>query len=145
MALTQIPFPARLLGKFEAGEVSPSFQAMHASPVRSPASTGGTFSAVTDSPISPTGTKSAFFTASASEKLQLHKAGQCHPCVAFAYRSGGCYKGDSCTHCHLCTATEATARRRQLQEAARRQRKQQKTADQGKMTARILAGEAFWL
>ncbi|CAE7511694.1 unnamed protein product [Symbiodinium necroappetens] len=144
MALTQIPFPAALLGKFEAGQVSSSFQAKHASPATSPASTGGTFSeAVADSPISLTGTKSAFFTANASEKFQLHKAGQCHPCVAFAYRAGGCYKGDSCTHCHCCTAAEASVRRRQLQEAARRQRKQQR--DQGAIAARILAGESFWL
>mmetsp|Transcript_59891 Transcript_59891/g.140081 ORF Transcript_59891/g.140081 Transcript_59891/m.140081 type:complete len:166 (-) Transcript_59891:120-617(-) len=143
MALTQIPFPARLPGQFEAGQVSSSFQAKASSPTN----TGGTFSqASADSPISPTGTRSAFFTATASEKLRLHKAGQCHPCVAFAYRPGGCYKGDSCTHCHLCTATEATARRKQLQQAARQQRKKRRPADQEKAAAaRILAGESFWL
>ncbi|CAE7183016.1 hypothetical protein AK812_SmicGene49105 [Symbiodinium microadriaticum] len=125
-ALVQSPFPPGL--KFEPGQVSPC--------------TGST-----DSPIS-TGTGSSFFTASATEKLRLHKAGQCHPCVAYAFRAAGCYKGDSCSHCHFCTASQATVRRRQLQAAARQQRKKQRPADQGKeaaATARILAGEPFWL
>ena len=137
MAMT-IPLPVGLL-KFEPGQVSPSFRASAESPA--------TASTNTSSPLPDVPPpRRSFFTASATEKLQLHKAGQCHPCVAFAFKAAGCYKGDGCSHCHFCTASEATERRRQLQAAARQQRRKQRPADQGnETTARILAGESFWL
>ena len=56
-------------------------------------------------------------------QLQLHNSGQCFPCIAFALKPAGCFKGDACRHCHLCNAEEAKARRRQLQQAARRQKR----------------------
>lgn len=56
--------------------------------------------------------------------LQKHLSGQCHPCVAFAIRPSGCYKGDTCTHCHFCTAEEAKERRRRIQVEAKERKKQ---------------------
>ncbi|CAE7262626.1 unnamed protein product [Symbiodinium sp. CCMP2592] len=139
MAMT-IPLPAGLL-KFEPGAVIPSFRASAEGESPATASTN-TSSPLPDVPLH----RKSFFTASATEKLQLHKAGQCYPCVAFAFKAAGCYKGDSCSHCHFCTASEATQRRRQLQAAARQQRRKQRPADPGnETTARILAGESFWL
>eukprot|EP00435_Cladocopium_sp_Y103_P068807 s1255_g32.t1 len=56
-------------------------------------------------------------------QLQLHNSGQCFPCIAFALKPAGCFKGDECRHCHFCNAEQAKARRRQLQQAARRQKR----------------------
>ena len=56
-------------------------------------------------------------------QLQLHNLGQCFPCIAFALQPAGCFKGDECRHCHFCNAQQAKARRRQLQQAARRQKR----------------------
>ncbi|CAE7265056.1 unnamed protein product [Symbiodinium sp. KB8] len=140
MTVTQIRLPGGLLS-FEPGQVSGESPAS--------ATTSSKFSPLSRLPQS----SKSFFTASATEKLQLHQAGQCYPCVAFAFKAAGCYKGESCSHCHFCTASEATARRRQLQAAARQQKKKQRptdqwteTTDQGtETTARILAGESLWL
>ena len=132
-SMATIPVPGL---KLEPGQISAASE--------SPASatTSSKFSPLSRLPQS----SKSFFTASATEKLQLHQAGQCYPCVAFAFKAAGCYKGQSCSHCHFCTASEATARRRQLQAAARQQRRKQRPADQGnETTARILAGESFWL
>ena len=128
--LLKIPFPPGL--QFEPGQVSPGSSTFSESPIPTETTEGTS--------------KSRFFAASPLEKLRLHRAGECHPCVAFAFRAAGCYKGDKCSHCHFCTASQATARRRQLQAAAR-QKKKQRPADQAKeaATARILAGEPFWL
>mmetsp|Transcript_8565 Transcript_8565/g.20353 ORF Transcript_8565/g.20353 Transcript_8565/m.20353 type:complete len:193 (-) Transcript_8565:79-657(-) len=72
----------------------------------------------------------------AEEKLQLHKRGICHPCVAFALKPGGCWKGDNCSHCHHCSASQAEKRRTQLQAEARRKRR---------LNARQLASRRFWI
>ena len=56
-------------------------------------------------------------------QVQLHNSGQCFPCIAFALKPAGCFKGDECRHCHFCNAQQAKARRRQLQQAARRQKR----------------------
>lgn len=56
--------------------------------------------------------------------FEKHLSGQCHPCVAFALRPTGCYKGDTCTHCHHCTAEQAKARRREIQLEAKQRKKQ---------------------
>mmetsp|Transcript_21238 Transcript_21238/g.49415 ORF Transcript_21238/g.49415 Transcript_21238/m.49415 type:complete len:232 (+) Transcript_21238:36-731(+) len=72
----------------------------------------------------------------AEEKLQLHNAGRCHPCVAFALRADGCWKGDDCSHCHFCTAATARTRRSQLQTEARRRRRRARRIQQ-------LAGEGL--
>lgn len=56
-------------------------------------------------------------------QLQLHNRGQCFPCIAFALKPAGCFKGDQCRHCHFCNGEQAKARRRQLQQAARRQKR----------------------
>ena len=58
-----------------------------------------------------------------AENLRSHQNGTCRPCVAFAFRESGCFKGDACSHCHFCTAEEAAERRRQLQSIARRRRR----------------------
>eukprot|EP00438_Fugacium_kawagutii_P025547 Skav222812 [mRNA] locus=scaffold1444:95148:95630:+ [translate_table: standard] len=58
-----------------------------------------------------------------SWQFQLHNSGQCYPCIAFALKPAGCFKGDACRHCHFCNAQQAKARRRQLQQAARRQKR----------------------
>jgi len=56
-------------------------------------------------------------------QLQLHNRGKCFPCIAFALKPAGCFKGDECRHCHFCNGEQAKARRRQLQQAARRQKR----------------------
>ena len=58
-----------------------------------------------------------------AENLRLHENGMCRPCVAFAFREGGCFKGEACSHCHFCTAEEAAERRKHLQSIARRRRR----------------------
>ena len=58
-----------------------------------------------------------------AENLRLHQNGTCRPCVAFAFREGGCFKGEMCSHCHFCTAEEAAERRKHLQSIARRRRR----------------------
>ena len=57
------------------------------------------------------------------DMLQLHLAGKCYPCVAYALKPAGCFKGEACMHCHYCNAKEAKARRRELQQAARRRKR----------------------
>ena len=57
------------------------------------------------------------------DMLQLHLAGKCYPCVAYALKPAGCFKGEACMHCHFCNAKEAKARRRELQQAARRRKR----------------------
>ncbi|OLP93373.1 Kinesin-like protein KIF3C [Symbiodinium microadriaticum] len=71
-----------------------------------------------------------FFLTHQEEKLQLHNAGRCHPCVAFALREDGCWKGDECSHCHFCNAATARVRRSQLQSEARRRRRRARRLQQ---------------
>ena len=65
----------------------------------------------------------------------------CFPCIAFALKPAGCFKGDECRHCHLCNAEQAKARRRQLQQAARRQKRRLGKCPSFKMS-RLLAEDA---
>lgn len=66
-----------------------------------------------------------------NRQLQLHTSGQCFPCIAFALKPAGCFNGDECRHCHLCDAEQAKARRRQLQQAARRHKRRLEITKQG--------------
>ena len=74
-------------------------------------------------------------------QVQLHNSGQCFPCIAFALKPAGCFKGDECRRCHLCNAEQAKARRRQLQQAARRQKRRLGKCPSFKMS-RLLAEDA---
>ncbi|CAJ1350942.1 unnamed protein product [Effrenium voratum] len=65
-----------------------------------------------------------FSQTSAAEMRRLHQLNKCYPCVAFALRAEGCFKGENCLHCHHCTADNAIMRRKQLQAQARRKRRQ---------------------
>ena len=81
---------------------------------------------------------------SAAEKWELHRIGQCHPCVAFALKPGGCFKADECTHCHYCTAAQATVRRGKLQAEARRRRRTRQL--QQELPQQPMLGQGpFWL
>ncbi|CAE7204879.1 unnamed protein product, partial [Symbiodinium sp. CCMP2456] len=87
---------------------------------------------------------------SEKEKWQLHRKGACFPCVAFALREGGCFKGDSCSHCHFCDAKSAKTRRRQLQQESRRRRRaelarQERTAPKPEPVAPVPEKQLFWL
>ena len=41
-----------------------------------------------------------------------HQSGECQPCAYFAFKQGGCSKGEDCPYCHLCTKSQARIRRR---------------------------------
>ncbi|OLP92752.1 hypothetical protein AK812_SmicGene25410 [Symbiodinium microadriaticum] len=87
---------------------------------------------------------------SEKEKWQLHRKHACFPCVAFALREGGCFKGDSCSHCHYCDANSAKTRRRQLQQESRRRRRaelarQGRTASKPEPVAPVPEKQLFWL
>ncbi|CAJ1399823.1 unnamed protein product [Effrenium voratum] len=58
-----------------------------------------------------------------AEMGQLHLEKRCRPCVAFALKPEGCWKGDSCSYCHFCSREEAKSRRQQLQLEARSSRR----------------------
>ena len=77
-------------------------------------------------------------------QLQLHNSGQCFPCIAFALKPAGCFKGDACRHCHLCNAEQAKARRRQLQQAARRQKRRLGKCPSFKMS-RLSIERCMWI
>mmetsp|Transcript_13510 Transcript_13510/g.32076 ORF Transcript_13510/g.32076 Transcript_13510/m.32076 type:complete len:95 (+) Transcript_13510:87-371(+) len=53
-------------------------------------------------------------------KQDMHRAGLCVPCLFFTQKADGCRKGDTCSHCHLCDASEAAARRKQLKKATKK-------------------------
>ena len=42
-------------------------------------------------------------------KAELHKHGCCCPCIFHTRKADGCWKGDSCNHCHLCTYKDCTS------------------------------------
>jgi hypothetical protein len=46
------------------------------------------------------------------EKRLKHLRGECQPCAYFAFRSDGCRRGDDCEFCHLCTKTQARAKKK---------------------------------
>jgi len=73
----------------------------------------------------PSATPIATCAAEPPDMLQLHLAGKCYPCVAYALKPAGCFKGEQCMHCHFCNAKEAKARRRELQQAARRRKRRE--------------------
>ncbi|CAE7831432.1 unnamed protein product [Symbiodinium necroappetens] len=73
----------------------------------------------------PSATPIAKCAAEPPDMLQLHLAGKCYPCVAYALKPAGCFKGAQCMHCHFCNAKEAKARRRELQQAARRRKRRE--------------------
>ena len=75
-------------------------------------------------------------------QLQLHNLGQCFPCIAFALKPAGCFKGDECRHCHFCNAQQAKARRRQLQQAARRQKRRR--GRYGEVFSCVKMSRFFW-
>ncbi|CAE7404315.1 ldp-1 [Symbiodinium natans] len=75
------------------------------------------------------------------EKMQLHLTKQCHPCVAFAFKKDRCWKGDACSHCHICSPDEAKARRRELQERARKLKRVQKAVEKAERGE----GASLWL
>ena len=75
------------------------------------------------SPSSEPGYTGHSLAAQQNQQSELHATGRCFPCIAFALKPAGCFKGNQCRHCHLCDAEQAKARRRQLQQQARRQRR----------------------
>jgi len=48
----------------------------------------------------------------ADEKRLRHLRGECQPCAYFAFRSDGCRRGEDCEFCHLCTKTQARAKKK---------------------------------
>lgn len=71
--------------------------------------------------------------------LEKHLARRCHPCVAFAIRPTGCFKGDACSHCHFCTAEEAKQRRREIQIEAKERKKEKKNL------MPVVVSSTFWI
>ncbi|CAJ1355936.1 unnamed protein product [Effrenium voratum] len=51
--------------------------------------------------------------------VDLHSTGQCMPCIFFHRKADGCRKGDTCSHCHLCTAQEMKRRKHRRHVTAR--------------------------
>jgi len=47
-----------------------------------------------------------------SEKVLKHHRGDCTPCAYFAFRADGCRAADECEFCHLCTKSEAKAKKK---------------------------------
>ncbi|CAJ1447376.1 unnamed protein product [Effrenium voratum] len=56
-------------------------------------------------------------------RFQLHKSGQCVPCLFHTRKEDGCWKGEACNHCHLCGREEAQRRRNRLHTLHRRQKR----------------------
>ena len=57
-------------------------------------------------------------------KRELHDKGQCEPCV-FKHKAGGCWYGDQCRYCHMCTPEEVRkkqSRRFYMERALRKER-----------------------
>merc|ERR1719409_2123091 len=48
----------------------------------------------------------------AQHRALLHESRQCKPCAYFAYKPDGCWLGDDCHHCHLCTRSQIRRRKR---------------------------------
>jgi hypothetical protein len=42
----------------------------------------------------------------------LHRRGECQPCAYFAFRADGCRQGSDCEFCHLCTKSQAKAKKK---------------------------------
>jgi hypothetical protein len=42
----------------------------------------------------------------------LHRKGECQPCAYFAFRADGCRQGSNCEFCHLCTKSQAKAKKK---------------------------------
>jgi hypothetical protein len=42
----------------------------------------------------------------------LHRKGECQPCAYFAFRADGCRQGSDCEFCHLCTKSQAKAKKK---------------------------------
>lgn len=61
---------------------------------------------------------------------EMHKAGSCLPCLYFRRKDNGCWKGDACDHCHLCTFPEMMKRRNRLNLLNRKERKQRNREEQ---------------
>ncbi|CAJ1440214.1 unnamed protein product [Effrenium voratum] len=55
---------------------------------------------------------------------RLHEAGSCNPCLFFTRKKDGCWRGEACDHCHICSRDEAKIRRNRLTGQARRARRQ---------------------
>lgn len=41
-----------------------------------------------------------------------HRRGECQPCAYFAFRADGCRQGPDCEFCHLCTKSQAKAKKK---------------------------------
>jgi hypothetical protein len=52
------------------------------------------------------------------EKEMRHRLGTCTPCNFHAFKKDGCRLGDACPFCHLCTASEAKARKKIMKQEA---------------------------
>ncbi|CAL1172045.1 unnamed protein product [Cladocopium goreaui] len=55
-------------------------------------------------------------------QLDRHLSGLCRPCLFFTRKADGCLRGDTCDHCHLCSA-EQTRRKLNRAKAERRARR----------------------
>ncbi|CAJ1337734.1 unnamed protein product [Effrenium voratum] len=47
-------------------------------------------------------------------KEEMHVAGLCVPCLFHSSKADGCRKGDACSHCHFCSRSEVSHRRKAL-------------------------------
>lgn len=61
---------------------------------------------------------------------KMHELGRCIPCRFFSFKDGGCYKGNACEFCHLCSGEDALKRSKRAHIA----RKKQEDAVQRKLT-----------
>merc|ERR1712048_1486506 len=55
-----------------------------------------------------------------AEKEMRHNRNKCTPCFYFTFRADGCWKGDDCEFCHLCTKKEARRKEKDRAKATRR-------------------------
>ena len=58
-------------------------------------------------------------------KRELHQQGKCEPCL-FKHQRGGCWYGDGCRYCHLCTPEQVQkkqSRKYYLERALRKEGK----------------------
>ncbi|CAJ1400114.1 unnamed protein product [Effrenium voratum] len=55
---------------------------------------------------------------------ELHEANRCRPCLFFTRKEDGCWKGDACDHCHICTSQQAKVRRNRITWQGRKLRRQ---------------------
>merc|ERR1712048_85712 len=45
-------------------------------------------------------------------KALIHARGECNPCAYFAFRADGCRSGKDCDFCHICTKSQAKAKKK---------------------------------